>query len=226
MSKFDKFINLVSSTNYELLKTKKIMVIGLGGVGGYVVEALVRCGIENIVLVDCDVIEATNINRQIIALSSTIGMRKTTAFYQRIKDINDECNVLLINDFIDKDNINIIDKSVDYVVDAIDSIDSKKAIIRHCLKEKIKFISCMGMGNKLDPSMIEITDIRKTSYDKIAKIIRKMVKEENIKQKIMVVSSKEQPISSNNQLNSCSFVPSVAGLMCASYIINDIIKNT
>jgi tRNA A37 threonylcarbamoyladenosine dehydratase len=161
-----------------------------------------------------------------MTLHSNVGQNKVDVWESRIKDINPNIEVIKIKEFINKDNIDIIfNNKIDYLVDACDTIETKKELIRKCSKNNIKIISSMGMGNKLDPSQIEITDIRKTSYDPIAKIIRKMIKDEKISTKIPVVYSKEQPIKTNNKIiSSNSFVPATAGLLCTSYIINDIIK--
>lgn len=215
---------LLIGDKIELIKSKTVLVLGLGGVGGYVVESLVRAGISKIIIVDNDKIDISNLNRQIISLQSNIGEDKTRAWEKRIKDINPLCEVVKINEFITPDNIDILFKeNLDYVVDACDTISTKKELIRRCIKNKIKFISSMGTGNKFDPTKLEIIDIRKTSYDPIAKIIRKMVKDERIKDKVMVICSSEKPIKVKDKVGSISYVPSVAGLLCTSYIINDII---
>ena len=206
------------------IKSKTVLVLGLGGVGGYVVESLVRAGISKLVIVDNDVVDITNLNRQVISLHSNIGMKKVDAWEKRIKDINPNCEVVKIDDFITIDNIDILfNDSIDYVVDACDTISTKKELIRKCIKKRIKFISSMGTGNKFDPTKLEIIDIRKTSYDPIAKIIRKMVKDERINDKIMVICSTEKPVKTKEKVGSISYVPSVAGLLCTSYIINDIL---
>ena len=214
----------IGKESVKNIKIKTILIIGLGGVGGYALESLVRSGIENVIIVDNDIIEETNLNRQLIALNSNIGKYKTDEFEKRINDINKNVNVIKINEFITDKNIDILfQKHIDYIIDACDTISTKKQLIRECIKRNIKIISCMGMGRKIDPTKIEITDIRKTAYDPIAKVIRKMVKDEKIKEKIMVVSSTEQPLKSTEYISSNSFVPAIAGLMCASYVIRDII---
>lgn len=217
---------LVGEKNLNRITNKTILIIGIGGVGGYALESIARSGIKKIIIVDFDLIDITNLNRQIISLHSNIGKYKVDEAYNRIKDINPECEVIKIKDKIDINNIDkLFEYEIDYIIDACDTLEVKKEIIRRCLKNKIKFISCMGTGNKLDPSKLEIIDIRKTSYDPLAKAIRKMVNEEKLNGKIMVVCSKEQPIKTNSKtIASSSFVPSVAGLLCTSYIINDIIK--
>lgn len=206
------------------IKNKTVLIIGLGGVGGYALESLVRSGVENLIIVDSDIIEETNLNRQLISLYSNIGKYKVDEFEKRIKDINPKAKITKINKFITEKNIDILfNGNIDYIVDTCDTIKTKEQIIRECIKRNIKLISCMGMGRKIDPTKIQITDIRKTSYDPIAKAIRKMVKDEKIKEKIIVISSTEQPLESKKHISSNSFVPGVAGLMCASYVINDII---
>jgi tRNA A37 threonylcarbamoyladenosine dehydratase len=225
MDEFERLRALIPD-KFDLIKTKKVLVVGLGGVGGYAVEALVRSGISDITIVDYDVVDITNINRQIIALHSTIGKYKTEVFRNRINDINPDCSVTVNNMKIDDNNINsLFEKDYDYVVDACDTISVKKELIRICLRKNIKLISSMGTAKKLDPTKLEIVDVRKTSYDPIAKIIRKMVKEEKISKKVWVISSTEKPVDTkDNVLGSTAFVPSTAGLLCAKFIINDIIK--
>ena len=177
------------------LSNKSVLILGCGGVGGYVIESLARSNIGTLILVDYDDIEVSNINRQIIALNSNIGKSKVDAFEERIKDINSDCKILKVKEFINIDNLQELFKfKIDYLVDACDTVSTKKAIIKECLKRKIGFISCMGTGNKLDPSKLEIVDIRKTTNDPLARIIRKYVKDENIKEKVIVLSSRELPI--------------------------------
>jgi len=221
---FERF-ELIIGNKIELIKNKTVLIIGLGGVGGYALESIVRSGIGKVIIVDYDIVDETNLNRQILALSNNIGRKKVDVAYERIKEINKDCKIIKINEKITIDNIDILFREkVDYIIDACDTVETKKQIIRECLKRKIKLISSMGTGNKLDPSKLQITDIRKTSYDPLAKAIRKMIKDEKIKEKIMVVSSTEQPIKTNSKkVGSTSFVPAIAGLMCASYVINDIV---
>lgn len=221
-----KRLELLIGNKIDAVKNKTVLVIGLGGVGGYAVEALVRLGIGHLILVDNDIIEMTNINRQLIATTKTVGKNKTEAWKERIKDINPNCKVTLINEFITSDNIDsLFNKNYDFLIDACDTILTKKEIIKRCVGSNIPFITCMGMGNKLDPTKIEIIDIRKTSYDPIAKIIRKMVKDEKINAKVMTVCSTEKPIKNNHGIiSSNAIVPSVAGLYCANYIFSLILK--
>lgn len=215
---------IINKEQMQKIKEKNILLIGLGGVGGYTFESLVRSGIESITIVDGDSFEETNLNRQVLSLISTLNKSKTDVAESRALDINPNIIIKKITKVLTTDNIKEINfKEYDYVIDACDTIEIKKEIIRICTKEKIKFISCMGTGNKMNPQLLEITDIRKTSYDPIAKIIRKMVKDEKIKESVPVVYSKEQPIKTGTTVGSNAFVPGTAGLLLTSYIINDIV---
>lgn len=215
----------IGKENIQKLRNSTILIIGLGGVGGYALESIVRSGIENLIIVDADIIESSNLNRQLISLNSNIGMKKVDAFEKRILDINPNAKIKKISEFITEKNIDILfEQKIDYLIDSCDTILTKKLIIKKCIEKKIPMISCMGMGRKLDISKIKIQDIRQTSYDPIAKKIRKMINDEHIKEKVMVVSSTEQPITNTKQhISSNSFVPAVAGINCASYIIHLII---
>lgn len=226
MHRFVRFEKLVGTDALNYLSTKTVLVLGVGGVGGYVVEGLVRSGVGRIIVVDKDVVDETNLNRQIIALESTIGEKKVDVIEKRIKDINSAVIVQKLDKFIDKDNLNeIFQYDFDYLVDACDTVSTKLAIIDRCLGEKRKFISSMGTGNKLDPSMLEIVDIRKTVNDPLARIVRKHVKDKKINDKVMVLSSRELPIKTGNRTpGSSSFVPSSAGLLIASYIVRQFIS--
>ena len=226
MHKFDRFKKLISEDSFENISSKTVLVVGVGGVGGYVVEALVRSGIGKIIIVVGDMVYETNINRQIIALSSTVGQSKVDVFEKRIKDINEKCEVIKINKFIDASNIDILfDYEFDYLVDAWYSVSTKLALIDRCILEKRKFISSMGTGNKLDPSMLEIVDVRKTVNDPLARIVRKHVKDKRINDKVLVLSSRELPIKTGDRTpGSTSFVPNSAGLLIASYIIRTFIN--
>lgn len=225
---FERLEKIVSKEKLNNFRNTTVMVVGIGGVGGYTVEALVRAGINNIILIDSDTVDITNKNRQIIALDSTIGMAKTLVMKNRILDINKECSITCLDIFLDKTNtFDIINKyKPDYVVDACDTIEAKKEIILSCLKLNINFISSMGTGNKFDPSKLYITDIRKTDYDPLAKIMRKWVKDERLKGHIDVLVSKEAPVKTHDRTpGSTSFVPSSAGLLIASYIFNKIVNS-
>ena len=217
---FQRFEKIIGSAIDELHK-KCVLILGCGGVGGYVCEALARSGIGTIILVDYDVVEESNINRQIIALHSTLGRKKVDVLEERILDINPQCNVIKIFSFIDSENLNVLfSYSIDFLVDACDTIQTKKSIIKECIFRNICFISSMGTGNKLDPSQLEIVDIRRTVNDPLARILRKFVKDEKISQKVLVLSSRELPIKTHDRIpGSSAFVPSSAGLLIASYVV-------
>ena len=224
MGRFDRFMKIIGEDQLKMLECKTVLVLGCGGVGGYVVEALARSNIGSIILVDYDQVEETNINRQIIALSSTIHRKKVDALEERVRDIHPECKIMKIDTFIDSENMeDLFSYSFDFLVDACDTITTKKIIIQECLKRKIPFVSSMGTGNRLDPSQLEIVDIRKTSNDPLARIIRKFIKDEKISQKIMVLSSSEVPIK-NHERTPGAFVPASAGLLIASYVVRYFMK--
>ncbi len=223
--KFSRLEKVIGSDNVNDLSKKSVLVLGVGGVGGHTVEALARSNIGTLILVDYDKVEESNINRQIIALNSTIGKSKVDVLEERIKDINSGCKVIKIDKFIDDNNyLELFDNNIDYFVDACDTVLVKKLVIKECLKRNIPFISSMGTGNKLDPSKLEIIDIRKTVNDPLARLLRKFVKDEKINKKVMVLSSKELPIKTGERTpGSTAFVPSSAGLLIASYIVRSFI---
>lgn len=218
--------SLIGIEKIEKLKQSTVMIIGLGGVGGYTVEALARSNIGTLILIDYDTIDITNLNRQIIALHSTLNQNKVDVWKQRINDINPSCNVIIKNQKLIKEDINeLIDSKITYVVDACDTTEVKKELIRVCHQKQVPLITSTGTARKLDPSKLEIIEIQKTSYDPLAKILRKMVKEERIKGKVMVIASTEKKVSENQEhLGSAIFVPSVAGILCASYVVKKIME--
>ena len=195
---FSRTISLIGKEKFEKLQKSTIAVYGIGGVGSYVVEGLVRSGIGHIILIDNDIISVTNINRQIHATLDTVGKDKTEIMKQRILSINPEIKIETYNaSEIKNGEENLIDENIDYVVDAVDTVTTKIKLIEKAKKENIKIISCMGTGNKLDPTKLEITDISKTSVCPLAKIIRKELKTKNIKN-VKVLCSKEKPIKIKN----------------------------
>lgn len=224
MDQFER-LKLLIGNKVEDIKSKKVLIIGLGGVGSYAVEALIRSGIENFIIVDNDIIDLTNLNRQLMTNINNVGLYKTDEIEKRMLSINPNCKVIKINKFITLENINTLFKyNVDYVIDACDTTKVKLELIRICKKNNIKLISSMGTGNKVDPSKLKIMDIRKTSYDPLAKIVRRMVKDERIKGKVFVVCSDEKPkVKIKDVIPSNSFVPATSGLLCASYVIRDIV---
>lgn len=219
---FDRFKILIGD-KVDKLENKTVLLVGLGGVGGYVFESLVRSDVGNIIVCDNDVFDITNLNRQLLSNVNNIGKLKVDEAEKRKNMINKRCNVVKIAEFITDDNVSLLfEKKIDFVIDAIDTIKTKKLIIKNCLQKNIKFISVMGTGNKMDASRLEICDVRDTSYDPIAKEIRNFVKKEKINKKVPVVYSKE--FIKTGRVGSTAFVPAVAGLLASSYAVNVLIK--
>ena len=217
-------LNYLLDDKLDIIKNKTILIIGLGGVGSYALETLARTYFNKLIIVDNDKIDISNLNRQLMTNIDNIGLYKTDVWFDRIKKINPNCEVIKITEFITKDNLNLLFKEkIDYVIDACDTLETKKEIIKYCLKNKIKFISSMGMANRVDASKIKISYLAKTCYDPLAKKLRSLIKKENIKGKIPVVYSEEQPLKIN-KLGSISYVVGTAGLLCTNYVINNILK--
>lgn len=218
---------LIGKENIQKLSKAKIIVYGIGGVGSFTVEGLVRAGVENIILVDNDVIAPSNLNRQIHATIPNIGKLKVDCIKERILSINPKVNVeTYIPQDIEHGEEILINDSIDYVVDAVDTITTKLKLIQRAKEKQIPIISCMGTGNKLDPTKFEIADIYKTSVCPLAKVMRKELKKRGI-QNLKVLYSKEEPIKHEMESRtpaSISFVPSVAGMIIAGEVIKDIIK--
>ncbi|MFQ7318317.1 MAG: ThiF family adenylyltransferase [Massilimicrobiota timonensis] len=229
---FSRFELLVGKDCICQLNQKHVIVFGVGGVGGYVVEALVRSGIGHITIVDNDTVSLSNLNRQIIATQDTIGKKKVEVMKERILSIHPDCDVHTLEMFYLPENADDIDLTqYDYVIDAIDTITSKIELAMRC-NQKVPLISSMGTGNKMNPAMLEVSDIYKTSVCPLAKVMRRELKKRGI-QHLKVVYSKEEPLKpqvSNEQTNkrvipgSTSFVPSSAGLLIASEVIKDLLK--
>lgn len=225
MEQLKRFELLAGKENIKKINDARVLVLGLGGVGSYALEAIVRSGVCNVVIVDYDRIDITNLNRQLMTNHNNIGLLKTKVCEERIKDINPNCNVEVVTKKLTKEDVNDLFKyNIDYVIDACDTLEVKKELILACHKNKVKLISSMGTGNKFDPSRLKIMDIRKTSYDPLAKNIRKFVVDNKINYKVNVVCSDELPLKVSNPIGSTAFVPATSGLLCASFVINDIIK--
>lgn len=232
IEQFSRTEMLIGKDALATLKKSSVAVFGAGGVGGYVIEALARSGVGAIDIIDNDTVSVSNINRQIIALRSTIGLLKTEAVKKRVEDINPECKVTVYETFVLPENIDTFDfGKYDYVVDAIDTVSGKLAIIEKAYNEGIPVISSMGTGNKLDPTKFSVTDISKTSVCPLARVMRYELKKRGIK-KLKVLFSTEEPIKPNTEKDergkvppgSISFVPSVAGLIIGGEVIKDLIK--
>ncbi len=228
---FSRMELLIGREAVDLLSKKKIAVFGLGGVGSYAVEALARCGVGSLTLVDHDTVDITNINRQLYALHSTLGELKTKVAKERVRDIDENILVHTYDTFYNKDTAHMFDFSAyDYVVDAIDTVASKLLLIEQSKLSKTPIISSMGTGNKLDPTKFEVSDISKTSVCPLAKAVRRELRKRGIR-KVKVLYSKEKPIRSRTQEGegrpapgSVSFVPSVAGFMIAAEVVRDLIQ--
>ena len=228
---FSRTEMLIGKEGIEKLKNAKVAVFGIGGVGSYVVEGLARAGIQNFILVDKDRVSLSNLNRQLIATTKTIGQAKVEVAKKRILDINPSANVETFEEFFLPETKGIIDETVDYIVDCVDTVTAKIELVLRANELNIPIISSMGTGNKLDPTNFEVTDIYKTSVCPLAKVMRKELKTRGIK-KLKVVYSKEEPMkleiskddASKKQVpGSISFVPSVAGLIIAGEVVKDIL---
>lgn len=235
-NQFSRSELLLGQEAMEKLKNSHVAVFGVGGVGSYTVEALARCGVGEITLVDNDTVSLTNLNRQLIALHSTVGRLKADVAKERLLDINPNIKVNSLATFFTPETSDSIDFSVfDYVVDAIDTVSGKIALVQICNNKNIPIISSMGTGNKLDPTKFEVTDIFKTSMCPLAKVMRYELKKRGIK-KLKVVYSKEEPKAHKSVTDeeagnrrsipaSVSFVPPVAGLIIAGEVIKDLVDN-
>lgn len=227
---FSRTEMLIGKKGIEKLKNSKVAVFGMGGVGSFVVEGLVRAGVGSFILVDNDEVSISNLNRQIIATTKTIGKPKVEVSKERILEINPDAKVETYQEFFMPESKGIIDNTVDYIVDAVDTVTAKIELVLRAKKLNIPIISSMGTGNKLEPTKFEVTDIYKTSVCPLAKVMRKELKNRGIEH-LKVLYSKEEPIKqkrdSENKIvpGSISFVPSVAGLIISGEVIKDIIQN-
>ena len=249
LNQFSRTELVIGKEGVEKLNNAKVAIFGLGGVGSFVLEGLVRAGVGNFVLIDDDKICLTNLNRQILATRKTVGQPKVEVAKQRILDINPNANVEIHQEFFMPETEGILDNSIDYIVDCIDTVTAKIELVVRAEKLNVPIISCMGTGNKLDPTRFEVTDIYKTSICPLAKVMRKELRNRGIK-KLKVVYSKEEPVKLNETVeNSCkhncicppgtkrkctirnqvpgsiSFVPSVAGLIIAGEVVKVILNN-
>ena len=221
---WDRLESLIGKDKVDILAKKTILIVGLGGVGSYLLESLTRSGIGKFIIVDYDVVDITNINRQLYALNSTIGTYKTDVAEKRIKDINPLCVIKKYRcKFSEETKEEIFSNKIDFIVDCCDDVNAKKLLIDEAIYRNIEIISSMGMANKNDPNKIEICELSKTYNDPLARILRKYKKDKKITKKIMVASSSEVP-SKNKKLSSNAFVPSTAGLMIGHYVLSRLIK--
>lgn len=235
----------IGSEGLKALKGSTVAVLGVGGVGSFTVEALARTGVERLILLDKDVVDITNINRQLHALLDTIGQEKTELMKERVARINPECEVIVLNMFYNEETYEQLFSAVDrldYIVDAMDTVSSKIHLVKECKKRNIPIICSMGAANKTDPTRFKVEDLFQTSYDPIAKVMRRELRKEGIKKGVKVVYSTEIPVKQREEVlqevvqnpdspirkakqppSSNAFVPSVAGLIMASVVINDLL---
>lgn len=219
---FERTINLIGTDNFNKISNLNILLVGLGGVGSFVFESLIRAGVNNLTIVDYDVVTLSNINRQLVANINTIGRKKIDVAIEHAKEINNKINIKALDIKITSENINILKSDYDFIVDACDSIDAKISLIKFAKEQNIKIISSMGMGNRLKPQNIKISSLNKTINDPLAKKLRNILRKENINLNIPVVFSEELPIK-KDAINSLVTVPSIAGIYITSYIINSVI---
>ena len=229
MEQFSREIKLIGQENFDKLKNAKVILFGVGGVGGYVLESLVRCGVGQITIVDFDIVAESNLNRQIIALNSTIGEFKVDVAKKRALSINKDCTVTALKEKLTKDNIDSFDfSSFDFVIDAIDMVTSKLLIIEKAKSQNVPIISCMGTGNKLDATKLAIADISKTSYCPLAKVIRRELKKRGIYHLDVVYSTESPKHYSENTRKvtpaSIAYVPAVAGLFISQFVVQKIME--
>lgn len=222
---FERTSLLIGEEAISKLNNSKVLIFGVGGVGGYVAEALARTGVGSITIVDKDTVSESNINRQIIALHSTVGRDKVDVLKERMLDINPDLNVDARKCFFLPDNAIEFDFSqYDYIVDAVDTVTAKLQIIVQAEEAGVRVISAMGAGNKVHPEMFEIADIYKTEMCPLAKVMRRELKNRGIK-KLKVVYSKEKPVYKGDVPGSIAFSPSVAGLLMASEVVRDLCES-
>lgn len=243
LNQFSRTELAIGKEGIEVLKHRTVAILGIGGVGSFTVEALARSGVGRLILIDKDVVDITNVNRQLHALLSTVGQPKVTLMEERIKDINPDCDVIALQMFYTEETYEqLFAYDLDYVVDASDTITYKIHLIKECKRRNIPIISCMGAANKMDPTRLTVGDISETSYDPIAKVIRKKLRQANIYRGVKVVYSTEIPVKQREDTlqkivadpdakirkakmppASNAFVPSVSGLIAAGEVVNDIL---
>ena len=222
---FERLIPLIRENNLTKIQNTKILLVGIGGVGGFTLEALVRSGFLNITIVDGDTIDLSNLNRQILTNEENIHKSKVEEALNRYSRINKKLNLKAINIYLTKENFNTyINEKYDYIIDACDDIPIKIELIKYAQNNNIMIISSLGTGKKLNSQYLEITTLDKTENDPLAKKLRNLARKENLNLKVPVVFSKEKPIATNKILGSCIFVPSVAGIYLANYVFLDILK--
>ncbi len=220
---YERIINLIGIENFNKIKCQKILLVGLGGVGGFAYISLIRSGFQNITIIDHDTIEITNLNRQIITDEKVIGKYKVDVAKKLAKNINQNIQIKALKMYLDKDNINKLDNDFTFIIDACDTLQTKLELIKFANVNKIKIISAMGLGNRVDASLVKITTLNKTFNDPLAKKLRKLAKERQIDANIPVVFSEEVPYK-KGKVDSMITSPGIAGLLMVNYIINAILN--
>ena len=223
MNEFSRMLELINEEDFKKIQNTKILLVGIGGVGGSCLENLVRCGFTNITIVDNDIVDITNLNRQIISLHSNISLKKVEVAKKRILDINPLVNINILDKFLLKEDIINLDTDFNYIIDCCDTLTTKLELVLFANEHNINIISSCGTGNRIDPTKLIITDIYKTNNDPLAKRFRKVLRENNIK-KLTVVCSSEIPKKTNDVVGSISMVPNTAGCYLAYYVFNNTLK--
>lgn len=220
---YERIINLIGKDNFNKIQKQKILLVGVGGVGGFVFEGLIRSGFLDITVIDKDIIELSNLNRQLVANLNTLNCKKVDIAKNIANNINKDIKIKTMDINLNKDNINSLDKDYDFIIDACDTLDTKLELIRYAENNNIKIISAMGFGNRIKAENIVVSKLNKTYNDPLAKKLRKLVKENNLKDNIPVVYSKELPFK-KGKVDSMITSPGIAGLLIVDYIINNIIN--
>ena len=220
---FDRLINLIGENNFKLIKNKKVLLVGVGGVGGFTLEALIRSGIHNITIYDDDAIELSNLNRQIISSLNNIGNKKIDEAIKRAKSINNEINIFGYTEKISEKNIENIGK-FDYIIDACDDLKAKVLLIKYALKNNIKIICALGTGKRITSDNIVIKKLKDTKNDPLARNLRKYISKEGLSMNIPVIYSEDLPMNNDKVISSSIFTPAIVGIKLANYVINDIIQ--
>lgn len=222
----ERIEKIIGLENIDKIKNTKVLIVGIGGVGGITFEMLVRSGIENIDVIDYDVFEESNLNRQILCTMGEIGNYKVYSAKQRALSINPNCNVKTYNESLNNEAIHKLDTNYDYIVDACDNVNAKVLLVSFAITNNIKIISCCGTGNRLDSTKLQITNIWKTEYDPLSKKFRSELRKNNINYKLPVVTSTERPVVKiKGTIASMAMVPNAAGILLSNYVINDILNN-
>lgn len=245
LNQFSRTELAIGPEGIELMKGSTVAVLGVGGVGSFAAEALARTGVGRIVMIDKDVVDITNVNRQLHALLSTVGKPKAELMKERIQDINPDCEAIALKMFYTEETYEqLFNYPLDYIIDASDTISYKIHLIKQCLQRKVPLISSMGAANKMDPTRFQVADISKTTMDPIARVIRQKLRKEGIKKGVKVVFSTEEPTKPREDVTkqivpenapeirkakqppaSNAFVPPVAGLIMVSVVVKDLLKN-